>query len=56
MSVDWSAYRKCRVCPAALGEACFYIKGVWVGGRLLTREVPVDKPHAGRELRSRRGA
>jgi hypothetical protein len=42
--IDWKAFRKCPVCGAETGVACFSLSG--------TRSERASKPHAGRELRT----
>ena len=52
---DWSRYRKCRVCFAAMGQPCTSRSGALVGDRYVADAVTLlrDEPHSPRELRTR---
>lgn len=49
MSQPWSGYRKCEVCFAETGEACFELSS---GGPQAIPEVRSAVPHSSRNLRT----
>lgn len=54
-SVDWSRYRKCRVCLAELGKPCATKTGAIVeGAGYVANAITLqnDQPHTGRQLRT----
>lgn len=51
--VDWSRWRKCRVCGAGIGEPCADLTYGWVTDDIgLTGRHPIDHPHHGRKQRT----
>lgn len=51
---DWTAWRKCPVCGAGIGQPCKALTGVVVDGRAVDAvEVPMDTPHFRRRERGR---
>ena len=52
--VDWTAYQKCPVCKAELGQACRAMSGRIAGGRPDGKAWPLPHAHAARKRRAGR--
>jgi hypothetical protein len=48
---DWTAWQKCPVCPAGLGEPCLSLSGRGPDGTQVRIHAP--RPHEGRRPRTR---
>ena len=50
--IDWTRYRACQACGAALGRPCRKLSGFVPGAQGGVVEAAADSPHGGRELRA----
>jgi len=51
--IDWSEFRKCPECLAALGQPCKSLDGVVVRGQVTEVQLNIrDRPHSTRKRRT----